>query len=72
MFDRSQVDTLDEIVPVHNIRVTLRMAEASGARLVPAGLELEITRTANGNQQVVAPIVHEHEMVVFDVQACAD
>jgi len=68
LFERSQLDNLDEIFPVHNIRITLRGYVAESAYVVPSGASVAVVTTENGNQEVIVPEVIEHEMVVFKMK----
>lgn len=65
LFDRCQTDTLDDIVPVHDIKVTIRQPRALSARLIPAGIDLPMSKLPDGSQEVTVPRVQEHEMVCF-------
>ena len=67
LFNRTQTDTLDDIVPVHDIKVSLRYQRAVRARLIPTGTELPLTNLPGGHQAVTVAKVVEHEMVVFDL-----
>ncbi|MCL5271694.1 MAG: hypothetical protein M1457_14330 [bacterium] len=66
MFHRSQMDTLDDISPVHGVNVTLHKGSAVRARLVPAGLDLKLEAVSGGAQKVNVPEIKEHEMIVFE------
>lgn len=68
LFERSQLDDLEEIVPVHDICLTLRSSKAESARVIPSGVSVNILINDNGDQQVIVPEVKEHEMVVFEMK----
>lgn len=68
LFERSQLDTLDDIVPVHDITVTLQLNSAvKSVRLEPAGIELPRADLSDGRQRITVPTVAEHEMVVVQL-----
>lgn len=55
----------EEILPLHNIRVTCRMHGARRATLQPEGTDLPLKRI-EGGVEVRAPVLEMHSMVVFD------
>lgn len=67
LFNRCQTDSLDEVIPIHDIKLTLHAQHARRVRLIPTGMDLAITTHHNGSQEVNVPRVNEHEMVVFDL-----
>ncbi len=68
LFDRSQLDTLDEVVPVHDVDVVLHLpGTVASARLVPAGIDLPVETGPDGALRLRVPRVAEHEMVVIDL-----
>ena len=68
LFDRSQVDSLDEIAPAHDLSVTFHLkGRVKSARLVPAGVDMPIETIQGGGQKVLVPRVEEHEMLVVEL-----
>ena len=67
LFEPSQRSTLDDIVPVHDVVVTLDLDNRiEQAYVVPSEKPLKANLLKNGYQQVIVPVVAEHEMVVFE------
>jgi hypothetical protein len=61
------VETLDTPIPLRDVTVTLRSADAvSRAFLAVSGEELAVRRDAPGTTTVVVPRVDAHEMVIFE------
>jgi hypothetical protein len=55
----------EEIIPLHDIRVTCRIAGVKRATLQPGNLNLPL-HAADGGVEVVVPRVEMHAMVVFE------
>ncbi len=68
LFERSQRDTLDEITPIHDAHVTLRLPAAiKHMAIVPSGAEPKV-ETEQGYVRVTIPQIDEHEMLVVDLE----
>ncbi len=69
LFEKSQRDSLDDIVPVRDIRVTLNQALAvESVVLRPSQTELPLMTAENGGWSIMVPEVREHEMVVVHLR----
>ena len=55
----------EELIPLHDIRVTCRTAGVRKATLEPEHLDLPLERTAEG-VRVTVPKLLMHSMVVFE------
>jgi hypothetical protein len=55
----------EEVIPLHDVRVTCRVPGVRKATLQPGGLDLPL-KPAAGGVSVVVPKVELHAMVVFE------
>jgi hypothetical protein len=55
----------EEIIPLHDIKVICRVPGVRQATQQPEGLDLPLTKTADG-VEVTVPVVNMHSMVVFE------
>lgn len=69
LFENSQRDILDDIVPVDGIRVRIKDSRViQRATLLPAGVELTPTQQGSLHTEFTIPRVAEHEMLIIDFQ----
>ena len=58
------LEVIEDLIPLRDVSFTLRLPRrAKTARLVPAGIELEVTATESGAQTVTVPEFTGHAMI---------
>lgn len=62
-----QGHTIDEIIPIHDIRITLNDFDASRAKAFVQGQDLSLSHDARGKLTAVLPLLRIHEAVVFQL-----
>ena len=67
-FANDDVPLREEVVPIHDIRVTFSPAyRLRRVHLEPGGVDLEIVKTPDGGSRVVVPRLDVHAMVVAEL-----
>ena len=60
---RSQIDTIEDVIPIYNVGVSVRAERAvKSARLVPQGVPLEF-EAADGRVRFSVPQINGHQMI---------
>ncbi|MFH0963477.1 MAG: alpha-amylase family protein [Planctomycetota bacterium] len=59
-----QRTTLDELVPIHDVKVSIRDSRVRSARAVAAGANLSMARDGD-RLEVSLPVLHDHEVIEF-------
>ena len=61
--------TVDEVLPIHDIRITLNDYEASGAQAFAQNRDLALEHDRDGKLTTVLPRLDIHEAVIFPLRS---
>ncbi len=65
MMNRNAMATIEEVLPIFGVEVTVHCGEFSHAHTVVSGEEIEVRRAASGAARLTVPRIDDHEVVVL-------